>query len=161
MKRFVLTLACATLALSTIATPAWADSVARYECSVDGLASSEPIGDRERHALGQTPFVCFAVDGLLKGAVYTGFSLIEWDGAKGVFVSGGGVHRAPGGLAVSQIVEGTSAVLMQDGKPAGIQSSGKGMIRFASGTVAALAGKPISFVTRPTGPNRFVIEMND
>ena len=72
------------------------------------------------------------MDGLLKGAVYTGASISEWDGSKGTYLSAGGIHRVAGGLAVTQLTEGTGSVVMKDGKPAGSESSGKGLIKFAS-----------------------------
>jgi hypothetical protein len=47
---------------------------------------------------------------------------------------------------------------MKDGKPAGNESSGKGLFKFASGTLAALSGKAVRFETKPTGVGRFSIE---
>lgn len=64
----------------------------------------------------------------------------------------------PGGLAVSQAIEGTSSVVMKDGKPVGNESSGKTRFRFASGTLAALAGKTVRFEAKPTGVGRFSLE---
>jgi hypothetical protein len=50
---------------------------------------------------------------------------------------------------------------MKDGKPAGFETSRKGVFKFASRTVAALSGKTINFVTKPTGPGRFSLDVTD
>lgn len=50
---------------------------------------------------------------------------------------------------------------MKDGKPAGGESSGKAMYKFASGTLAALSGKMIRWETKPMGFGRFSIELTD
>jgi hypothetical protein len=106
-------------------------------------------------------FNCRGVDGQLKGAVYTAISVSEWDGASGTLLLGGGTHRTAGGFAVSQLLEGTSAVVLKDGKPVGMTSAGKAMFKTATGTLAALAGKPFKFTTRTTAANQFDFELVD
>ena len=71
------------------------------------------------------------------------------------------IHRVPGGLAVSQITEGTGSVVLKDGKPVGTNSSGKGIFKFASGSLAALSGKVFKFNSKPTGLGRFDLEFTD
>ena len=51
--------------------------------------------------------------------------------------------------------------VMKDGKPAGTDSSGKGVFKFASGTLAALSGKVFKFSSKPTGVLRFDLEFTD
>ena len=97
----------------------------------------------------------------MKGAVYTGSNISEWDGPQGTFLSAGGIYRAPGGLAVTQLMEGTGSVIMKDGKPVGAETSGKTIFKFASGTLAALSGKTVKFVSQPTGAGRFNLELTD
>jgi hypothetical protein len=140
---------------------ACADTIARYECAVVGFPSQEPIGDRADHTLSTVEYSCVGVDGLLKGAVYTASNTIEWDGPKGTFLIGGGVHRIPGGRAVTQMIEATASVVMKDGRAVGTETSGRGIIKFASGSFAALSGKTIKFVTKPVNPIRFTIEFTD
>ena len=161
MSRIISMLAC--LAVGAIATGslARADTIARYECAVVGLPSPEPIGDRPDHNLLTVEYSCVGVDGLLKGAVYTASNTVEWDGPKGTFLVGTGIHRIPGGRAVMQMTEGTASVVMKDGKPVGNETSGKGIIKFASGTFAALSGKTVKFVTTPVNPIRFTVELTD
>jgi hypothetical protein len=50
---------------------------------------------------------------------------------------------------------------MKDGKFVGNETSGKGIIKFASGPFAALSGKTIKFVTEPVNPIRFTVEFTD
>jgi hypothetical protein len=158
-KRFIVTVACSALGLISASGFALAETVGRYECSVVGAASQDPIGDKDGHRLGGVQYSCFGVEGLLKGAVYTGSSISEWDGPQGTYLSAGGIVRAPGGLAVTQLTEGMGSVVMKDGKPAGSASSGKAVFKFASGTLAALSGKTVKFETKPTGVGRFSIEL--
>jgi hypothetical protein len=160
-KRFTISVVCSALGLISANGFALAETVGRYECSVVGAVSQEPIGDRDGHRLASIQYACFGVDGLLKGAVYTGTSISEWDGSKGTYLSAGGIHRVAGGLAVGQLTEGTGSVVMKDGKPAGSESSGKALFKFASGTLAALSGKTARFETKPTGVGRFSLELTD
>jgi hypothetical protein len=160
-KRFIAAFVCAALSLIGANGFARAETIARYECSIVGTVSQEPIGDRDGHGLRSLQYSCFGVDGLLKGAVYTASTIQEWDGPQGTFLSAGGIHRAPGGLAVTQLTEGTASVVMKDGKPAGSDASGKAVFKFASGTLAALSGKACKFASKPTGIGRFYIELTD
>jgi hypothetical protein len=110
-------------------------------------------------------YSCVGVDGIMKGDVHTASSASEWIGPKGTFLRGGGVHRAPEGLAVSVITEGTGWVVKpadtEYAGPAGTESAGKAIFKFASGNLAALSGKTFKFATKPTAPNRFVMEFTD
>ncbi|QDP23750.1 hypothetical protein [Bradyrhizobium cosmicum] len=156
--RTLTTLAGATLGMIAASQPARADMIARYECSTAGFYSQEPIGDRPDHNLVAQDYVCVGVDGLLKGAVYSASNAVEWDGPKATIVFGGGVHRIPGGRLVTQLIEGTAHVVMKDGKPVGVESSGRAAIKFASGPFAGLSGKSVRFVTTPVSPIRFNLE---
>ncbi|MBX9647335.1 MAG: hypothetical protein K2X57_09805 [Xanthobacteraceae bacterium] len=137
------------------------ETIGRYECSTIGTMSQEPIGDRTGHGLVGVQYSGVAVDGLLKEAVLTGSSISEWNGPKGTYLFGGGVHRAPGGIAVSQLTEGTGDVVMKDGKAIGTDASGTVVFKFASGTLAALSGKAAKFVSKPTSPGRFSLEFTN
>jgi hypothetical protein len=158
-KRFIIAIACSTVSLVSASGLAIAETVGRYECSVIGVSSQEPIGDRDGHRLVSVQFSCLGVEGLLKGVVYTGSSISEWDGSQGTYLSAGGIHRASGGFAVSQLTEGKGSVVMKDGKPVGNDVSGKGVFKFASGTLAALSEKAIKFESKPIiGVGRFSLE---
>ena len=74
-KRFIATFVCSALSLIGASGFALAETIGRYECSFIGTASQEPIGDRTGHSLSSNQYSCFGVDGLLKGAVYTGSSI--------------------------------------------------------------------------------------
>ncbi len=160
-KRFIATFVCSAFSLIGASGFALAETIGRYECSIIGTASPEPIGDQNGHSLVSVQYSCFGVDGLLKGAVYTASSIQEWEGPQGTFLFAGGIHRAPGGLAVTQLTEGTGSVVMKDGKPAGTDASGKTVFKFASGTLAALSGKVVKFASKPAGMDRFNLEFTD
>ena len=148
-----------TLCLISGSGVAMAKSVGRWECSVVGSVSEEPIGDRDGHRLVSFQYSCFGVDGPLKDTVYTASAISEWDGPQGKYLSAGGIVRAVGGLAVTQVTDATASVVMKDGKPAASEASGKAQFTFASGTLAALSGKPVKFETKPIGAGRFGIEV--
>ncbi len=158
-KRFIVTVACATLGLISASGSALAGPVGRFECSVVGAASQDPIGDKDGHRLATVQYSCLGVDGLLKGALYSGFSTSEWDGPQGTYLTGGGMIRTAGGLVVTQLTEGTGSAIMKDGKPAGNEASGKGLFKFASGTLAALSGKPDRWEAKPAGFGRFTLDI--
>ncbi|MCP4620044.1 MAG: hypothetical protein GY844_26855 [Bradyrhizobium sp.] len=132
-----------------------ADMVGRYECSVVGPSIPEPVGDRADHTVQTVQYSCVGVDGLLKGAVMTGSTVVEWQGPKSKFLSASTTHRTPGGLAVGQLLEGNGSVVMKDGRPLGQEATGKATIKFASGALAGLSGKNLKWVSKPVGLNRF------
>jgi hypothetical protein len=154
-KRIIVTVVCSTVGLFNASGFALAETVGRFECSVIDTASQDPIGDKDGHLLRTVQYSCLGVDGLLKGALYSGSSTSEWDGPQGTVLSGGGTIRAAGGLVVTQLTEGTGSLIMKDGKPAGVESSGKALIKFASGALAELSGKTLRWETKPAGFNRF------
>jgi hypothetical protein len=160
-KHFVVAVVGSALGLISSTGFALAETVGRYQCNIIGAVSLEPVGDRDGHLLRSVQFSCLGVDGLVKDAVYTGGSIVEWDGPQGTYLSAGGIVRAPEGLAVTQLTEGKGSMVMKDGKPAGAEASGKAQFKFASGTLAALSGKAVKFETKPTGVGRFSIEYTE
>lgn len=161
MKRFLTTLVCSALGLIGTCEFAVAEMIGRSECGIIGSPTQEPIGDRAGHSLVSVQYSCVGVDGLLKGAMYTASNIAESEGPKGAYLSGSGVYRTTGGLAVTEITEGSRSPVMKDGKAIGSEASGKGKIIFASGTLAALSGKTFKFATQSTGYSRFSLEMSD
>jgi hypothetical protein len=136
-----------------------------YECNVIGTIGKDPIAGESGHLLVSLEYSCVGLEGLMKGDVHTASSASEWIGPKGTFLRGGGVHRAPDGLAVSVITDGTGWVVKSSDTeyagPAGTASAGTGIFKFASGSLAALSGKTFKFATKPMAPNRFVMEFTD
>jgi hypothetical protein len=155
-KRIIITVACSALGLVNSSGFAQAEMIGRLECNVAGPVSQEPIGDKDGHLLVSAQYSCRGVEGLLKDATYSGISTSEWDGPQGKFLSGGGIIRAASGLAVTQLIEGVGFA-----KPAlsGIEAFGKGLIKYASGTLAALSGKADKWEAEPTGFGRFSLEV--
>jgi hypothetical protein len=158
-KHFVVTVVCSSLGLIGATGFALAETVGRLECSVVGAVSQDPIGDKDGHLIRSVQYSCVGMEGLLKGALYSGSSTSEWDGPQGKYYSGGGIIRVAGGLAVTQLTEGTGSTIMKDGKPAGSEASGRGLIKFASGTLAALSGKADRWEAKPAGFGRFTLEI--
>jgi hypothetical protein len=147
-KRLSATFVCSAFSLIAATGFALADTIGRYQCANIGAIAQEPLGDRDGHVMLSFEYSCQGVDGLLKEAVSTAFSVGEWDGPKGTLLASLGLHRAPGGFAVGQLLEGTASVVMKDGKPIGAESTGKTIFKFASGTLAALSGRTVNF-TKP------------
>jgi hypothetical protein len=152
---------CSALCVFAATRFACAETIVRYECNVIGTTTQEPISDRDGHSLVNFQYSCFGVDGLLKAAVYTASNISEWDGPHGTFLLAGGIHRVPGGLAVTQAAEGTGSVVVKDGKIVSSESSGKVVFKFASGPLVGLSGKLFNFATKSTGPNRFNLEITE
>lgn len=50
---------------------------------------------------------------------------------------------------------------MKDGSPVGAEGSGTAIVKFASGSFSAIAGKTLKFTTKTTGAGRFVLEFAD
>ena len=160
-KRLVAAVLCSSIGLIGTTGLAFADTVGRYQCSVVGSSIPEPIGDRAGHNLQSIQYSCIGVEGLLKGAVLTGNAMVEWDGAKSFFLAASTTHRAANGLAVGQLLEGSGSLAMENGKPLGQNASGTAAFRLASGAFAALSGKTLKWVSKPTGPNRFEQEYSE
>jgi hypothetical protein len=158
-KRIIVTAVCSTLGFVSASGFALAETIGRYDCSLVGTASQDPIGDKDGHRLVTVQISCFGVDGLFKDALYSGSSISEWDGPKGTYFAGDGITRAPRGLSVGQLTEGVGSVIMKDGMPVGNEASGKAVIKFASGTLAELSGKTVRWETKPAGFNRFSLEV--
>ena len=73
-NRFTAALMCSALVSVGATGLAYSDTIGRYECSIVGIGSPEPLGDRAGHGLLSYQFSCYGIDGLLKGAVYSASS---------------------------------------------------------------------------------------
>jgi hypothetical protein len=130
-----------------------------FACQFVGGGPSEPLGDREGHALRVAQFSCLASAGPLSGGVLTGSTIYELDKGAGVLLAGSGVIRKPGLTAVDVLTEGKLTAVMTDGKVTGVTSSGKGSYPIATGSWSALAGKSFTYSSKPTGPGLFEIDV--
>ena len=111
------------------------------------------VGDRDGHQIVSFEYTCRGLDGLLKDAGTTAISVSEWDGQKGKFIASVGLHRAPSGFAVGQLVEGSSSLAMTSDTAASIEASGTTVFKFASGRRRRLAS-PSSVAPRLPRPLR-------
>ncbi|MCP3392321.1 hypothetical protein NLM27_26590 [Bradyrhizobium sp. CCGB12] len=161
MKRFslcmVLYVVLGLLGLNEIAL---ADSTRRYGCIIDGT-DREPTGDRNGRIIVSLQYTCRVADGLLRDAGITGLSVSEWDNEKGRYLASIDVYRALDGIAIGQLLEGTSSSVTEDNGAVGIAASGKMVFKFASGSLAALSGRTIKFTTKLINSRQFELEFTD
>lgn len=148
------------VALATAAASALAQTpiTGKAYCVSVGMSPMEPIGDRAGHALQVATYSCRSEGGPMDGGVMTGSNIYEWDGGKAVLLSATGVGRKPGSILSFLATEGTTTLIMTEGKVTGFTGLGKGIVKFASGSAAVLNGKTYSYTARPISPVQFVIE---
>ena len=148
----------ATVLLTLVATgPAWADNV--WNCQDVGVPTVDPVGDAEGHVVQWSNFSCRVDAGTLKGGIMNG--TIVWDVNKGVgtLISGSGVVRKPGSLAIYNNGEGTLNLSMNDkGQPTGFTAKGTATWVEATGDAAAMKGKTRNWVAKAIGPGTFSVE---
>jgi hypothetical protein len=156
----VLTLV-ASLTLATLSAMAVAQSAVIYKstCQDVGMGAREPLGDRDGHAIAVGQYSCRNEGGIEDGSIMTGGIVWEWDKNAGIMLSGNGVIRKPGALAVYQNSDGKIALTTTDGKVTGVTGTAKGVYKTASGSMAPLAGKSFNATFHSTGPGQFVIEV--
>lgn len=151
-------LGAAALASISIGAMAQAPVTQKSYCVHIGINPMEPIGDRPNHSLNVLNYSCRIEGGPMDGGILTGTNITEWDSGKAVVLSGSGVGRKPGALASFEVTAGSAALLMSDGKVTGMASSGKGVMKHASGSASSLNGKTYSYVVRTLTHTQFVIE---
>jgi hypothetical protein len=153
-------IATAVITLAAAAPSAVAqDNTFTISCQNIGGGAAEPLGDRPDHSVLVSDYSCRADSGPLKGGVWTGNTIFEFDGPNAVVVSGNGVVRAPGATVVYQEASGKLALTMTDGKVTGFAASGQGSFRMATGSAASLAGKSYTFASKPTGQGQFAVDV--
>jgi hypothetical protein len=103
-------------------------------------------------------YACRVESGPMAGAILTGTNVLEWNGPRATVLSGNGIARKAGSIAVLHVLEGGMTLQLTDGKVTGYESSGKGVARLATGDAAALNGRTYTYVVRPAGAAEFVIE---
>jgi hypothetical protein len=131
----------------------------RLTCQSIGSNPFEPLGDREGHSVHVSQFTCRTEGSVLDGAVLTGHTTWEYDKSQGAVLVGGGVLRKPGATTVYQITDAKATLNMVDGRPTGVNGSGRGNYPMAVGTAAALKGKTFSFTFGTTAPGQFTIDV--
>ena len=140
-----------------MAQPVFAQTSWQSHCQYIGAASRETL-DKDARAVGTAQYSCRASGGALDNSVITGINVVEWNGPNGVAVAGYGTARKPTGMAVFTLIDMKVSVVMKDGKPVGLTSSGKAKFTLTSGEANPLLGKSFSFSTKVTGPGQFDID---
>ncbi len=154
MKNLVSTFVFA--AASMVSAAALGQSM-RAHCSVSGINTPEPIGDKQGHAIVTNNFTCRTEGGPFDNGVSTGSQIYEFNGTAGVGKAGHGIIRAPGGSAVWVNQEMRSDLQMTDGKVVGAKGGGRGTFTLATGSAAQFNGKAYEYNFTTTGPNQFTI----
>ncbi|WP_051382806.1 hypothetical protein [Bradyrhizobium sp. Tv2a-2] len=118
------------------------DTIGRYDFTPIIATTQEALGDRTEHSI---KCACRGEDGTLKDAAVTAVSISEWDGPRGTQLASVGTHRARGGCAVEELLEGASSIVGENDKAVGGgEGSGKAVFKFASGAVAPPSGKTVT-----------------
>jgi hypothetical protein len=140
--------------------PADVQDSALHTCMYQGAPSTsrEPVGDRTGHDLHEVHYTCSVKGGAMDGAVVSAHGVYEWNGTEGRLLSGGGIARKPGSVAVFTTNTGKGSIVMQDGKPIGARNAGKATYTFGSGAASGWSGKTFSYATRPGTNGQFFVE---
>jgi len=151
--------AAASLTLLSLACFAQAPAPQfKSTCQPVGVATQEPLGDRDGHVLSVAPYSCVSQGGVLDGAVMSGTNIWELDKGAGLTVTGNGVVRKPGTLVLYTVTEGSYTLTMADGKVTGFSGIAKGVYKLTSGAAAHLAGKSFTARFRSIERGQFVID---
>ena len=163
MHQYVQAIRVAAIAAALISLSSAADAQSavswKLQCQSVGNSAQEPAGDRDGHAVNVSPYSCRAEGGPMDGAVLTGVGVYEWNGTVGTGLTGHGVYRKPGALAVYQHNDFKIDLTLADGKATGFTATGRGSYKMATGSAASLAGKSYSYTARPTGPGQLTVDV--
>lgn len=151
MQTFAFFLA-SSLAVAAIgaASDVRAEDVARNRCQPIGPSGFQKLGDRPDHGLDVVTASCRVATGPLDGGVITAQYFWEWDKNVDTLIYGGGVVRKGEAILVYQYTEGTTTLILMDGKVTGYTSGGKGRWSIATGAAASLAGKTFTWASKTT-----------
>jgi hypothetical protein len=147
-------------ALYALSAAAFAQSGTSFKstCTSVGNSPPEQLAGREGQSISIGTYVCTAEGGPMQGATMTGTSVWHFSSGAAKGVSGTGVARAPGGLAVYEHTGATMKFLMNGNQVVGFEGDGKGTWRVASGSASALEGKTYTFTFKSTAPGRFDVD---
>ncbi len=150
----------AALAFTTLSATASAQTAVILKATCQGVGTSpqEPVGDRAGHAISEAQYSCRNEGGGQDGSIGTGMTIWEWDKGNAVSLSGNGVVRKPGTMAVYEITEGKNSLTMTDGKVTGFSGTAKGVYKAATGSMTALSGKSFHSTFHSIPGGQFVIE---
>lgn len=148
---FVIALGLAVSVGGALAQTTW-----KSTCTSSGSGTPETVGDG--HTFSISASTCSVVGGPLDGSVMTVHGMWENVKGAGTLLSGDGIARKPGGIAVYRNGSGTMKTIMQDGKPVGWEGSGTTVFPLATGSLAMLKGKTSTWTVKSTGYRTYSIE---
>jgi|OpeIllAssembly_1097287.scaffolds.fasta_scaffold169590_1 hypothetical protein len=131
----------------------------RYLCQSIGTGPQEPLGDRDGHNISVYSYSCRVEGGPLDGGVVTGNAIYEWNQTIAAGLTGNGVVRKPGAVAVFELSDFKNALTVVDGKVTGFSAAGHGTYKLATGTAVSLAGRTYTYTGRPNGPGQFAVDI--
>lgn len=132
--------------------------VFKSQCMSVGTSPPEQLVGSQGQSVSVGNYTCQMVGGPLDGAVGTGTSIWHYDRGVGKVLNSAGVTRRPDGQAVWDQTDATITLHMTEGRVTGFSGAGKGQFKLATGSGAALNGKPYTFKFQSTGPGRFEVE---
>jgi hypothetical protein len=148
----------AAIAIVTAAPAAKGEELAKFNCQAVGRVDTfEPAGDRDGHGILASAASCSAASGLLEGGLGTVQGIWEWDKTTGALLTEGGLIRKPDAIVVFQMTEGKIDLTIAEGKVTGFTATGKGRLPFASGGMAAIAGKTFTWTSKSAGFGRYEV----
>jgi len=135
------------------ASGAVAEEVSRNKCQQIGPNGFQKLSDHPDHGLDIVTASCRVATGPMDGGVITAQYFWEWDKNIDKLIFGGGVVRKGDAVLVYEYTEGTTTLILTDGKITGYTSGGKGHWPIATGAAASLAGKTFTWTSKatPTG----------
>ena len=136
-----------------------AESTTVWNCQDVSQSQSQPLGDREDHAIMVGSVSCRAESGPLAGGVMTTQDVWEWDGPKATLISFAGVVRKNSATLVWKSIHGKLELTKTDRKVTGWTVSGRANTVLAVGGWAPWAGKQMTWTGKPDGPaSQFMLE---
>jgi hypothetical protein len=116
-------------------------TLTKATCQFVGNSTIEPIGDRDGHGVLNHEYSCAIAGGLADGAIMTGMVIAETEKGGNVLITGNGMLRKPGGLAVYESKEQQTSLTLNNGKISGFTGTTSGAYKLAGGSLSALSGK--------------------
>ena len=129
-----------------------------FTCQSFGSGPSEPIGDREGHALSFSQVSCHVDTGPLAGGIVTSSDIWEWDGQNATQLSNTTITRKPGAFAVAHETGVKFSLTISEGKVTDWSSTGHMTYVWATGSASVLVGKSFTITAKPISTGQFTLE---
>ena len=149
-----------TLGVALIGAAPWSIAAAEmkfhYDCSVTHTEHVPQMG-RQGETVEMTHFTCHISGGILEGFVAIGTNLLELHEEGGRLVGSTVVAQKGDSMLAYEVNDAMRRLRKNDGVVRW-ESTGNGIYKHATGSVAALAGKSFTALVRSAGPRAFTID---